>query len=235
MIETHWPSRSRPMSGSFVAGAGDGRRRRAVPVHRPPRGGGGCGWSLDLLDVLIHAGPRPRAVWAVARRRAPPCNPAFSRPATPRAGAMVLAGQLDHLEIRRVGQRDREALDARLHERAELLGDLVGAARDHHRDAALGQRAVRLALLDPAHRVLVAGAEVQRGQPRAGDLRRVATDVLAVALEHAHEMADLVDVTHDVAAVGVLGDEAQRLALAAAADRGSGCRRAGAAGCSARP
>ena len=38
-------------------------------------------------------------------------------------------------------------------------------------------------------------------------------------VEHAHEMAHALDVAVDVAPVGVLGDEAQRLALPAPADQ----------------
>ena len=50
-------------------------------------------------------------------------------------------------------------------------------------------------------------------------------------LEHAEQVPRPLGVAEEVAAVGVLGDHAQRLALAAAADRGSGCRRAAASGC----
>ena len=61
--------------------------------------------------------------------------------------------------------------------------------------------------------------DVHRAHPGLGDLGRVAADVLAVALEHAEQVLDALDVAEQVRAVGVLGHEPQRLALAAAADQ----------------
>ena len=66
--------------------------------------------------------------------------------------------------------------------------------------------------------VLVCRADDHAGHPRARDLRRIAPDVLAVAVEHAHQVPRALDVAEQVAAVPVLRDEPQRLALAAAAD-----------------
>ena len=82
---------------------------------------------------------------------------------------------------------------------------LLRQARRAHR-VELGAHAVlRLGDRDLDHR-------------RLGDLRRVAADGVAVAAEDAEQVLRALGVAEQVAAVRVLGDHPQRLALAAAAD-----------------
>src|SRR5918994_2559555 len=62
------------------------------------------------------------------------------------------------------------------------------------------------------------GGDDRGAEPGLGDLAEVAPEPLAVALEHADEVPDAVGVAEEVRRVGVLGDHAERLLLAAAAD-----------------
>ena len=131
-----------------------------------------------------------------------------------------LAGERDRLEVVDVRHRERDAVQAGVEVLLDLLGDLVRVA-----DERLRPRAVRVG------RAARPPARASRPPPRASARctpspmrvlvisRRVAADVLAVALEHAEQVLDALDVAEQVRAVGVLGHEAQRLALAAAADQ----------------
>ena len=66
--------------------------------------------------------------------------------------------------------------------------------------------------------LLVRPGDRESPEARAGDLRRIAADVLAVGVEDAHQVSGPLGVAEDVAAVCVLRDEAEGLPLAAAAD-----------------
>jgi hypothetical protein len=65
---------------------------------------------------------------------------------------------------------------------------------------------------------VVRRSDVHRGHARLGDLPGIPLLGLAVALQHAEQVPHALDVAEEVAGVGVPGDEAQRLALAAAPD-----------------
>ena len=66
--------------------------------------------------------------------------------------------------------------------------------------------------------LLVRPGDRERPEARAGDLGRIAADVLTVGVEDAHQVPGPLGVAEDVAAVCVLRDEAEGLPLAAAAD-----------------
>ena len=91
------------------------------------------------------------------------------------------------------------------------------SARGHHPDLVDPEGGVRL---HPAQERVEVVERVAAGERGALDLGGVAAHVGAVAVEHVDLVLHLVGVeAEEVAGVGVLRDQAQRLALAAAADQ----------------
>src|SRR5204862_8181556 len=95
------------------------------------------------------------------------------------------ADELDRLRVVGVRQRAREAVEPGVLERLRLFGELVRIA-DQRELAPLG----RDQLGELALGLLMRAAGDEDAVARLGDLRRVAADGLAVALEHAHQVPD---------------------------------------------
>ena len=116
-----------------------------------------------------------------------------------------------------VGHRDRQALDPRLAQLGGLLGDRVGVAGHRRLEPHLGHAGSphRVELCD--RRLM--GRRDQHDRHRGlRDLGRITAELLAVRLQHAELVPSRLLVPEQVAAVSVLSDHPQRLALAAAAD-----------------
>ncbi len=160
--------------------------------------------------------------------RPPSTSPRPSRPHQRISGARVRPRSSTRSFDVAVGRHVHgEAVDPGAEEPLELLADRVGVAPHEERherrpflvrhrrevDAAPFEIGEQVGL-----RLVGGGGDARRALPRHGDLRTVATELLAVLVERLELAADLVRLADDVRLVRVLGRHPQRLLLAAAPD-----------------
>ena len=116
----------------------------------------------------------------------------------------------------RVRHVDDDHVEAGVDEGSHLLDHRVRVTEDRAFGEVGAERLSQQAL--DGLRLLRGLDEHQRAQPGRGDLLVGAVDVLAVPAQDLELVTDRVGAAEQVAHVGVLGDEPERLLLAAAAD-----------------
>src|ERR671914_12804 len=190
---------------------------RTLPSH--------AGWAASPSDHL-ELERRPQSALSGRDRMAPPSAPQGACPATLDPSGRLRgenrperpARERDRFQVVHVRDSQRQTLDAGVNESSRLLGDPVRVAGHHRCAEALLGYAGASEEIDLGHRRLVRRRDRQDAESGLGDLGRLAPDVLAMARQHLHQVLGPRRVTQDVATVGVLGDQAQRFPLAAAAD-----------------
>src|SRR5680860_1379438 len=126
------------------------------------------------------------------------------------ADAFDLVGRRrDHVED--------QLVEAGVDELTDLVQDLVVGPDDGGR----GDVGTRLGAKELAHGLgfFLGGGGDERAEPSRPDRRRIASFALAVPAEHVEQMANLVGIAEEVAAIGVPGHESERAPYSRSADQ----------------